>query len=77
MGLVYLILLEGLQTSSDCSVGNLGGSSNVGNRDVVIAEVKNNLVHFLVGLGVRVAGGHAVSVEASFGGNLLESTFGM
>jgi hypothetical protein len=77
MGLVYLILLEGLQTSSDCAVGNLGGSSNVGNRDVVIAELENNLIHLFVGLGVRVARRHAVSVEASFGGNLLESTFGM
>jgi hypothetical protein len=71
MWLVYLTLLESLQTSGDCSVGDLGSSGNVGNRDVVGAELGNDIVHFLVGLGVGVACWHAVAEEAGLGSELL------
>jgi hypothetical protein len=71
MWLVYLTLLESLQTSGDCAVGNVGGSRNVGNRDVAIFEFKNYLIHLFVGLGVRMSGGHAVAVEAGLGSELL------
>jgi hypothetical protein len=67
MWLVYLIVLEGLQTSGDCSMGNLSSAGNVGNRDVVGAEFENYLIHLFVGLGVWVACGHAVAEEAGLG----------
>jgi hypothetical protein len=48
-------------------VSNVGSAGNVGNRDVVIAEFEYEAIHLFVGLGVRVAGGHAVAEEAGLG----------
>ena len=62
--------LEGLQTSCNCAVSNVGCASNVGNRNVLRFQGKHKPVHLFISLGVRVAGRHSVAVEASFGGKL-------
>jgi hypothetical protein len=55
------------KSASYCTVSDVGGSGDVGNRNVVVSEGVDYAIHFLVGSVLGGCRGHSGSVVFSYG----------